>query len=334
MNGFIGPSLDGLKTAPVSPYIIGTYTPQDHPELLVWASGLKPQSQSLDRSTDNPQIDPSNLEALPLIPTRANTAASGTDRQEALSQDLPSQKKPSQFAPSDYRILVTETEISDRSKSSILAKAITLAETTWFLIQFLERWATHQPRTQIEILTVAYAVLNVLVYILWWNKPYNVDEAIHVSGRAHDSDRRHTLGLKWEPFDILSDAFGSLTDGMHEDYGWYLLPFVGALFGGLHCLAWSFHFPTHAEAVIWRVCALYCTASPLGMLLIMSVLAVLDGCGVETPPVVLFILAFASVLAYVVCRISLVCITFSCLRASPPGVFEATDWTRFFPHIS
>jgi len=37
----------------------------------------------------------------------------------------------------------------------------------------------------------------------------------------------------------------------------------GTIFGGLHCLAWNFHFPTHGEALGWRICSVATTALPI-----------------------------------------------------------------------
>jgi hypothetical protein len=37
----------------------------------------------------------------------------------------------------------------------------------------------------------------------------------------------------------------------------------GTIFGGLHCLAWNFQFPTRAELLLWRVCSIATTILPL-----------------------------------------------------------------------
>jgi hypothetical protein len=37
----------------------------------------------------------------------------------------------------------------------------------------------------------------------------------------------------------------------------------GTIFGGLHCLAWNFHFPTPTEALAWRVCSVTVSGLPL-----------------------------------------------------------------------
>jgi len=164
--------------------------------------------------------------------------------------------------PSKYRILVTESEILDKSKSDPLGKLFTVLQTTWFVAQYLERWVAHQPRSQIEVMTLAYAALNILVYALWWDKPLNVQEVIDVGGRASPSVGR-TEGISAGY--IIEDAGNSIVEGGSWDIFTLtvLFPAVGSLFGGVHCFAWSFPFPTGREKVLWRVCAIYCTASPL-----------------------------------------------------------------------
>lgn len=63
----------------------------------------------------------------------------------------------------------------------------------------------HQPRTQLEVMTLAYAALNILVFALWWDKPLNIQELIYVHGRASPRISR-TQGLRglWS---IMGNAF-------------------------------------------------------------------------------------------------------------------------------
>ncbi len=37
----------------------------------------------------------------------------------------------------------------------------------------------------------------------------------------------------------------------------------GILFGGLHCLAWNFQFPTSEEALAWKICSILTTSIPI-----------------------------------------------------------------------
>ncbi|KAK1219029.1 hypothetical protein PQX77_018257 [Marasmius sp. AFHP31] len=71
--------------------------------------------------------------------------------------------------------ILSEREIQDRSKGDGLSKTFILLQTTWFLIQVLARVISGLPVTELELVTVAFATLNVLAYIFWYNKPLNVD---------------------------------------------------------------------------------------------------------------------------------------------------------------
>ena len=69
---------------------------------------------------------------------------------------------------------ITEEEIKDRSKADGLAKGIAVLQTTWFIAQCLSRAAQGLIITEIELITLAIAALNGLLYFLWWNKPLDV----------------------------------------------------------------------------------------------------------------------------------------------------------------
>jgi hypothetical protein len=77
--------------------------------------------------------------------------------------------------------LVTVEEIEDRSKADGFSKMIALGQTLWFVAQCLGRRAQHLDLTLVELLTLSLAVLNGMMYFLWWNKPLDVRCAIRVS---------------------------------------------------------------------------------------------------------------------------------------------------------
>ena len=57
---------------------------------------------------------------------------------------------------------------------------------------------------------------------------------------------------------------------------WGLMATSSLIFGGLHCLAWNFDFPTNAELVLWRVASLATSALPsfaLGVSLLLGFLS-------------------------------------------------------------
>jgi len=75
---------------------------------------------------------------------------------------------------------VTVEEIEDRSKADGFSKTIALGQTLWFVAQCLARTAQHLDLTLIELLTLSLAVLNGVMYFLWWNKPRDVRRPIPV----------------------------------------------------------------------------------------------------------------------------------------------------------
>ena len=69
---------------------------------------------------------------------------------------------------------ITVEEIKDRSKGDGLSKTIALGQTLWFVAQCLARSAQHLDLTPVELLTLSLAVLNGVMYFLWWHKSLDV----------------------------------------------------------------------------------------------------------------------------------------------------------------
>jgi len=75
---------------------------------------------------------------------------------------------------------ISEKEIRDRSKADIFSKGIVLLQTTWFIIQCVSRFATKLPVMELEVATLAFAILNSITYWLWWHKLSDVRCAMPV----------------------------------------------------------------------------------------------------------------------------------------------------------
>ena len=76
---------------------------------------------------------------------------------------------------------ITVEEIEDRSKSDGFSKTIALGQTLWFIAQCIARRSQHLDLTLVELLTLSLAVLNGLMYYLWWNKPLDVRCPVRVN---------------------------------------------------------------------------------------------------------------------------------------------------------
>jgi len=79
---------------------------------------------------------------------------------------------------------ITENEIQDRSKADVFSKGIVLLQTTWFIVQCIGRFTTKLAVTELEVVTLAFAVLNGITYWLWWDKPSDVRRAVPVYLRS------------------------------------------------------------------------------------------------------------------------------------------------------
>ncbi|KAJ7257597.1 hypothetical protein C8J57DRAFT_1027823, partial [Mycena rebaudengoi] len=71
-------------------------------------------------------------------------------------------------------------DIKDKSKGDALSKGSAFAQGAWFMTQCFARLAQNLPVSELEIATLAFAVVNVFIWLLWWNKPLDVQRPIMV----------------------------------------------------------------------------------------------------------------------------------------------------------
>ncbi|PVF91974.1 hypothetical protein CPB86DRAFT_845393 [Serendipita vermifera] len=69
-------------------------------------------------------------------------------------------------------------------------------QTGWFIIQCIARRAAHLPPTELEVVTLAYTIMNVGIYAARWDKPRNVDRPIRVYIPREDAEKRKSAGLR------------------------------------------------------------------------------------------------------------------------------------------
>ena len=87
----------------------------------------------------------------------------------------------------------TKEEIEDKGKSDWLAKSLVLLQTSWFVMQCIARAVDHLPVTHLEIVTLAYAAMNFVIYIFWWNKPLNVNRPVRVFRKSEPNTTQHQV---------------------------------------------------------------------------------------------------------------------------------------------
>ncbi|KAF8179901.1 hypothetical protein BJ912DRAFT_1062700 [Pholiota molesta] len=84
--------------------------------------------------------------------------------------------------------LITQEDIKDRSKGDTISKTLIILQTTWFIVQCIARWTNRLPVTELEVVTLGFAMLNGITYALWWHKPQNVGRPVYLEIRKTRSD--------------------------------------------------------------------------------------------------------------------------------------------------
>jgi hypothetical protein len=294
--------------------------------------------------------------------------------------------------------VVTKQEIKDKSKSDAVTKGLVLIQTTWFLLQCAARGVRHLSLTELELVTAAFALLNLITYALWWDKPLNVKCPVrvvkkHVRGPGSQEEttsagkeagrrdiredgevggdrikftfagrirnRWSEVPRGWSWYNVkegvvmaLGRVFGPFVSMAMQDSQWdeptfsagqnedenqatkarYGAAVVSMIFGTIHCLAWSFPFPSHTELILWRISSIAMTAVPPFISLVLSFPSrYID----QVPDVTVFafILILSSATLYVIARVALFVLALMALRSLPPSAFQVVRWTTFLPHI-
>ncbi|KAF8173475.1 hypothetical protein BJ912DRAFT_822147, partial [Pholiota molesta] len=78
---------------------------------------------------------------------------------------------------------ITEEDIKDRSKGDAISKTFIVLQTTWFVVQCIARWSQRLPLTELEVVTLGFAMLNGITYIAWWDKPQNVGRPVFLESK-------------------------------------------------------------------------------------------------------------------------------------------------------
>jgi hypothetical protein len=120
---------------------------------------------------------------------------------------------------------ISKAEIEDKSKGDAISKSAVILQTGWFVTQCIARGVQGLPITELELVTVAFAALNFIIYLLWWNKPLHVQRGVRVYKKrmteetVDDGDVEATVGFLDALGDALSDLPAAIVRGpsLNED---------------------------------------------------------------------------------------------------------------------
>jgi hypothetical protein len=81
---------------------------------------------------------------------------------------------------------LSESQIRDKSKASGLAKTLVCIQATWFCVQCIFRLSQNLTICLLELNTFAHALCALLIYMVWWSKPLDVEEPSLLVGDGKD----------------------------------------------------------------------------------------------------------------------------------------------------
>jgi len=104
-------------------------------------------------------------------------------------------------------------------------------------------------------------------------------------------------------------------------------------FGGIHCLGWSFTFPSDTERNLWRFASVCIVGVPITLTLSFVPKVILERKYRNLSPYVLKLILNSQIGLYILCRLALLILPFLTLRSLPPAAYRVVNWTSFIPHV-
>ncbi|KAI1068921.1 hypothetical protein LB507_006154, partial [Fusarium sp. FIESC RH6] len=192
-------------------------------------------------------------------------------------------------------LVLRKDDIEDKSKADSFVKSIAVFQIAWLVLNVIARAIKKLPITQLEIATIAFALMAILTYATNWWKPKDVSRPIHLlhscSGSSRDPNGKELMQsfmIRLRRPHKAEENSREISDieRVPNDWVWmegqtplfyHLLGATSLVFGSLHCIAWNFEFPTRIELLCWRSASLLSATLPalaLGLSVGMSYLRI------------------------------------------------------------
>ncbi|CAG8409768.1 unnamed protein product [Penicillium salamii] len=174
---------------------------------------------------------------------------------------------------------ISSDDIADRNKGDFVVKTIAVGQIIWFVIELLTRLRLRLPTSQLEVLTLSYAVCTAFTYGLLLDKPKDAAYSMVISatcyaspkemnrlalaGPTHNGNSRRSIWIPNNTFHAIHTT--RYTSGGHripkiQSFGFGLL-YSSFIFGGIHFVACNFTFPSHIERLLWHISSIVTTAA-------------------------------------------------------------------------
>jgi len=235
---------------------------------------------------------------------------------------------------------LSNSKIQEISRSDTVLRVMWVIQVCWYLLQCIARATQHLSVSLLELSTVALIICAIIIQILWWHKPLDVQSSTSIlidKMRLDDYETSRTIRFKEEKKWRGSGGYGGRTiqyeftrykyktrvnnDTTTSNRAVLALPIVGLIFGGMHMIAWKFYFHTELERHLWRVFTILVAGAPIALTAIERFGYCLDlEDDAANPMAPCFrCLKYVLLLVYAASRMYLIAMSFVSLRHLPEG---------------
>jgi hypothetical protein len=245
--------------------------------------------------------------------------------------------------------VMTKEDIKDRAKADAFTKAFACLQAGWLVVQSIARAVQHLSISQLELATLAFVLCALIMYLFWWNKPFNVERGtilicptsrreliinkLSLEDRPERQRRKNMSSIDLTRY--FTGLYFKRRD-IHSIIVSVILYAIGTIFSALHILAWNWEFPTPTSRLLWRIFATTSTGVafvfPFAFFILTSRIKRNPDLDRGTTG---FVILFSPLwMTYLVSRLALVVLVFYCFSSMPTNVYDKVNWAVYIPHVS
>lgn len=241
--------------------------------------------------------------------------------------------------------VVKEQDIHNASTSDAITKGLACVQCGWLIVQSIARAAAGLPLTELELMTMAFIFCALIMYGLWWNKPFGVQRSTVLLPPSPDKARAvlpkicvgtRRLGLfrvsVGYSFEVISFVVMILFDLERDGARSVVCNVTSIGFSGFHLIAWNWDFPSDRVRMLWRIFSVAATGAPVAL----TTFTVIMPSPQDTIKLrkSTYVVVLGTILVYTISRVGLIVLVFYCFSSMPAAVYETVQWSTIFPHFS
>lgn len=234
--------------------------------------------------------------------------------------------------------------LADLDNEDLFVKLLAVSQTTWLFVQLSMRLLRGIPTTQLEVMTMGYALCSATTYILLIRRPKGVQTVIEVEAVRYPTSKE--LGLI---ANVGPHVWGGYRSGISIPNNsihytgndrFYVLPasLAMTIFGSLHFTAWNFEFPSRTEAILWRTSTILTVAALPAVRGCFAIIRAIDAMlqtnflGERKEDILAHSAFLSFLMLFIAARYFIVLEVFYSLAYQPPGSYQST-WAAYIPHV-